>query len=123
MKERIVIEIPESMCKDCGACDMPTSKKIECYLKEERQVYEVEQVPETWEDLKELCRKSVATVAIGNGKEEGKEVEYIDVGLFILCSNKKIYLEDLRKGIIVFAQDQEAPQMWEKIKGWIGEER
>ena len=113
MKERIVIEIPESMCKDCGACDMPTSKKIECYLKEERQVYEVEQVPETFEELKELCKGI-------------KDVEVYDDTIYV--TDQKVILVRLfddgeikDSGKEVIATNRTPQQMWQIIKGLIGE--
>ena len=86
MKERIVIEdfVCNDNCKrkDCEVCFKERSKK--------------EQVPETWEDLKELCKG-------------------ITVGLKI-CKDGTVYCYEH-----CIAKNRTPQQMWQIIKGLIGE--
>lgn len=118
MKEKIVIEIPESMCKDCGACDMPTSKKIECYLKEERQVYEVEQVPENFSELKTLFLdklKELNVMWFGDRFVENKSEEFWVKGI-LFKADKTLSIRDDNDNIRVIMTNIDYPLMWALIQ-------
>lgn len=117
MKEIIVLEIPKDMCDNCNGCDKPTSALVECYLEEPRQAYETVKVPETWEELKELC-KDIKEVTI---TEEG----HINVDLVYFTKDGEIYtyVEGVLTSSIFLpvSKDRTPQQMWQIIMGLLGE--
>lgn len=120
MKERTVIEIPKDMCDNCNGCDKPTSALVECYLDEPRQAYETVKVPETFEELKELCKDL-------KGLYKNYNIEVFDDAIFVLDSKVvllKIYDDGEIKdsGSEVIAKNRTPAQMWQIIKSLIGEE-
>ena len=109
MKERIVIE--EFSCpdnckrKDCEVCFKERSKK--------------EQVPETWEDLKELCKEI-------KGLHKNYNIEVFDDVIFVMDSKAvllKLYDDGEIKdsGSEVIGEGRTPQQMWNIIKSLIGE--
>lgn len=115
MKERIVIEDVKKMCDDCQCCDRPISKQVECYLEESRQLYETVKVPETFEELKELCEDL---------KEIKVEEDYIEIfgaligSNMLFCQDGAIFLNT----DCCFKEKATPQQMWNIIKSLIGEE-
>ena len=139
MKERIVnnyeTEI-KNICKGCAEgvkkkCNQTQREHLICVLQmSELEEFEVEQVPETWEDLKELC-KSIK----GNKKDLGGAMwfefgclnnDQMYLGKF-LCVDIKGQVGVAEKSwggdisITIFAQNRTPQQMWQIIKGLIGE--
>ena len=120
------------MCDNCNGCDKPTSALVECYLDEPRQAYETVKAPETWEELKELCKDIK-----GNKRDCGGAMWFE----FPVLNNSKVWLGKAlavdQKGqvgiveqtwgkdnfsITIFAQHRTPSQMWQIIKSLIGEE-
>ena len=104
MKERIIIDNNQHLPRasyyvekdghyDVGTVNYATPETI---LNENRIVAVKEQVPETWEELKELCKD-------------------ITVGLKI-CKDGTVYCCEL-----CIAKNRTPAQMWEIIMGLLGE--
>lgn len=118
MKERIVIE-KELLEKIIKASPIQwfdnkeKTDKIVIFGKE----YETMQVPETWEELKELC-KGIKEVTI---TEEG----HINVDLVYFTKGGEIYtyVEGVLTSSIFLpvSKDRTPQQMWDIIKSLIGE--
>ena len=124
MKERIVLEKHE-MYKllDCLPMPMITDEDLEKEIKEGRKLIlfgkerKTEQVPETYEELKELVRQNIFE-DFANGVKIGKfiKVEYILIDGKSFMPDGEILDEDND----VFAVNRTPEQMWEIIKGLIG---
>lgn len=122
MKERIVLEIPKDMCDNCNGCDKPTSALVECFLDEQRQVYETVKVPETFEEIKQLLHN--------DKKVFNKSVKKIEISEFMIEIHFKLQtICFLHNGEIVepnclrpIVTDRTPQQMWQIIKNLIGEE-
>lgn len=79
-------------------------------------VYETEQVPETFEELKELC-KDIKDIDI-------EEADDLDVARIIIHSASLIYFEDELLIVAGFKRLKIKPaQMWNIIKNLIGAEK
>lgn len=118
MKERIIIENP---------------KFIEYFKHTDNDYYEhrVEQVPENWEELKELC---IATNYIQDILKKNREEKSIPVHLND-CGTGYVIIKDLyfgENGIVfyevkeqryIIAKDLTFAQMWEIIKNLIGDQK
>ena len=111
MKERIVIT-QDWLVKDMKAGVVETDKLFICQ--------KVEQVPETWEDLKELCEKTdyVKTANIKNIPVYLNEfgTGYIIIKGLYFGINGKIFYEVIGQRYII-AQNRTPAQMWQIIKG------
>ena len=125
MKERIVNNYGTEIKNICNGCAEGVKKKCNqtqrehliCVLQmSELEEFEVEQVPETWEDLKELCRENFGEITIGVFAKTNKE--FIIINLKTFCEEGEILDEDND----VFAQNRTPQQMWQIIKNLIGEE-
>lgn len=113
MKERIVI--PKDKIKVLTSCGRFPANGYFTFYKEDA---EVEQVPENWEELKELC-KGIKEVTI---TEEG----HINVDLVYFTKDGEIYtyVEGVLTSSIFLpvSKDRTPQQMWQIIKNLIGEE-
>ena len=108
MKERIVIE----NSVDVSIMKRHPNWEYSQFLIPDKQ-YKREQVPETWEELKELC-KDLKDVDI-------EEADEIDVARIIIHNADLIYFEDEILMIAGFKKLEIKPeQMWQIIKGLIG---
>lgn len=107
MKERTVIE--EINCKNCNRKDCQ-----KCF--NEHSI--TEQVPETWEELKELC-KDIKGVEFAGGNAKG---EIIEISNIWFAENGEIwgYTDDFT-GICNISKDRTPQQMWQIIMGLLGE--
>lgn len=89
--------------------------------------YEIEQVPETWEELKEMCKKINSKIVNENAMYESPIIIDTDKGYF------GFYYYSTRRIDIVFksaystnhtvAKRRTIPQTWAFIKSLIGEEK
>lgn len=132
MKERIVIEADEKICKGCDICLQEPRIVAICNLKNNLDIdLKKERVPENFSELKELC-KSIK----GNKKDCGGAMWFE----FGCLNNDKMYLGKFlcvdEKGqvgiaerswggdisITILAQNRTSQQMWQIIKNLIGEE-
>lgn len=124
MKERIVIT-------DSQAID-EWNRTIACFIDTDNSIYKAkfEKVPETWEELKELCKDIK-----GNKKDLGGAMwfefgclnnDQMYLGKF-LCVDIKGQVGVAEKSwggdisITILAQNRTPAQMWQIIKGLIGE--
>ena len=106
MKERIVIsgKMPKNF-----------------YVNSDDIIATREQVPETWEELKELCKDL-------EGLYKNYNIEVFDDAIFVLDSKiilLKVYDDGEIKdsGSEVIAENRTPQQMWQIIKNLVGEER
>lgn len=102
MKERIVIT-------DSQAID-EWNRTIACYVDTDNSIYKArsEQVPETWEDLQELCRALALIV-----RKETIEFWGETIGTnMIFCKNGDIFLNTDE----FFATERTPAQMWNIIQ-------
>ena len=109
MKERIVIN-QDWLVKDMKAGVVENDKLFICQ--------KVEQVPETFEELKELC-KGIKGVEYAGGNTKG---EIIEISNIWFAENGEIwgYTDDFT-GICNISKDRTPQQMWGIIKNLIGE--
>ena len=109
MKERIVIK-QDWLVKDMKAGVPELDKLFICQ--------KVEQVPETFEELKELC-KGIKGVEYAGGNTKG---EIIEISNIWFAENGEIwgYTDDFT-GICNISKDRTPQQMWGIIKNLIGE--
>lgn len=127
MKERIVIDNNQHLPRasyyvakdghyDVGTVNYATPETI---LNENRIVAVKEQVPETFEELKELC-KGIKGVEYAGGNAKG---EIIEISNIWFAENGEIwgYTDDFT-GICNISKDRTPQQMWQIIKSLIGEE-
>lgn len=98
MKDGITIEIKSNKCNNCSNdCKRRLEDKILCELRNNlTPKLNSKQVPETWEELKELCKG-------------------ITVGLKI-CKDGTIYCNEY-----FLARNRTPAQMWQIINNLIGE--
>ena len=80
--------------------------------------YKVEQVPESWEDLKKLCR-GFKGAKFFYDKVAG--VEYININDIIAFNENGLMLA-MKNNFDVLAKKRTLAQMWNIIKSLIGEE-
>ena len=110
-----IVIIPEDKIKVLTSCGRFPANGYFTFKKEDA---EVEQVPETFAELKELC-KDIKEVTI---TEEG----HINVGLVYFTKGGEIYtyVEGVLTSSIFLpvSKDRTPAQMWQIIKGLIGEE-
>ena len=110
MKEIIVVENKAFLNKTDFVC-------IEDIVKDLKVEYTKEQVPENWEELKELCK----TIS---------KIETIKDNVYFIIENKIFFrgitfhlngdIEDF-KGYVI-SENRTPAQMWQIIKNLIGEE-
>ena len=128
MKERIVNNYGTEIKNICNGCAEGVKKKCNqtqrehliCVLQmSELEEFEVEQVPETFEELKELVREKVYDDN-RNGVKIGQcvKIEYILIDGKSFMPDGEILDEDND----VFAVNRTPAQMWQIIKNLIGEE-
>lgn len=103
MKERIVIT-QDWLVKDMKAGVVETDKLFICQ--------EAEQVPETFEELKELCKDN-DKIGIG--------LEFIEYDNFTIVFKREGKILGCGDDLII-AQNRTPQQMWQIIKNLIGEE-
>lgn len=85
---------------------------IEDVVKDLKVEYTKEQLPETFEDLKELCEGT---------KEVGVFTECISCNKLLFWSNGEISSETDDGEEIVYIENRTPAQMWQIIKNLIGE--
>lgn len=108
MRERIAVENKAFLNKTDFVC-------IEYIVKDLKVEYKKEQVPETFEELKKLC-KDLKDVDI-------EEADDLDVARIIIHNADLIYFEDEFLMIAGFKKLEIKPEkMWQTIKSLIGEE-
>lgn len=99
MKEIARVEILDKTCDDCrfelAGCDRRYPNKIECNMLNDRKNWKVEQIPETFEELKELCKDITLDLKI--------------------CKDGTIYCYEY-----LLAKNRTPAQMWNIIKNLIG---
>ena len=108
MKERIVIN-QDWLVKDMKAGVPELDKLFICQ--------KVEQVPESWEELKELCK--------GRNKIRIANVEGTESIIFndnIICNKYGNVFAEFPEYTYCFAKNRTIPQLWAFIKSLIGEE-
>ena len=108
MKERTIIErLPceKDICKkdDCA----------KCYTEHSR----VEQVPETWEELKELCK---GLKGIEFFYDKVACVEYININ-DVIAFNENGLMLTTKHNYDILAKRRTLQQMWQIIKNLVGE--
>ena len=110
MKERIVIT-------DSQAID-EWNRTIACYVDTDNSIYKAkfEKVPETWEELKELCREIGAYLILEDSIEF--QAKGCDYG-FVFTVRGEIISNLFDR---VYATGRTPQQMWQIIKSLIGEE-
>lgn len=127
MKERIVVDVQEY----CKQCKKQSCRTKYCWLKRKKDEGRFEQVPEKFEDLKELC-KSIK----GNKKDLGGAMWFefpvpkdskLWLGKFLCIDEKgqigiaeKTFGNDI--SITIFADSLTPARQWQIIKNFIGEE-
>lgn len=104
MKDKIII--PKDKIKVLTSCDHFPANGYFTFYKED---VEVEQVPENWEDLKELCKKFCLKII--------SDIIYCYGGLNF---HKDGTIKDNDNSIIKINRTPQ--QMWQIIKSLIGEE-
>ena len=98
MEERIVIKADEKICKGCDTCLHEPRIVAICNLKNNLDIdLKKEQIPETFEELKEMC------------KNISVDLKFTKEGT-VYCYEHCI------------AENRTPAQMWEIIKSLIGEE-
>lgn len=107
MKEKIIVENKAFLNKTDFVC-------IEDVVKDLKVEYKKKQVPETFEELKELC-KDIKDVDI-------EEADDLDVARIIIHNADLIYFEDEILMVAGFKKLEIKPEkMWQIIKSLIGE--
>lgn len=127
MKERIVIDNNQHLPRasyyvakdghyDVGTVNYATPETI---LNENRIVAVKEQVPETFEELKELCKNLKSKFVTIYNNTITIDFPSINGGnnFYIHITEKEIDIN-----ISIFAQNRTIPQLWAFIKSLIGEE-
>ena len=111
MKDRIVI--PKDKIKVLTSCDCFPANGYFTFYKED---VEIEQVPESWEELKELCKKT-GHYAVNILKGGLLNKEYIFI--FGLSFRDNGDIEDIENNNV--AENRTPAQMWNIIKNLIKE--
>mgnify|MGYP003290976438 CR=1 FL=1 len=113
MKERIVIT-QEWLIKEMKAGVPELDKLFICQ--------KVEQVPETFEELKELCKKLEPKLVNEDALYETAITKKIDKGYYAFYPDGTIIFKASNSINYTVAEDRTISQMWEIIKNLIGEE-
>ena len=121
MKTIKIVDI-QKICNGCkfdtpSLCDKGIQDIVGCEEgKEDASV--IEQIPETWEELKELC-KNTKGIEFTGGNAKGKIIQLNNIWF---AENGDIwsYTDDFT-GTCNIAKDRTPQQMWNIIKSLIGE--
>lgn len=118
MKEIGIFKIDKNMCWNCREDENCPQKYSNGICLSGNKDIKIEQVPESFEDLKELC-KDIKEVTI---TEEG----HINIDLVYFTEDGEIYtyIEGVLTSSLSLpvAKNRTPAQMWEIIKSLIGEE-
>lgn len=114
MKERIVLDLKGNKARReiVKIQEYTRNGNFDCIV-----FKNVNQVPETWEDLKELCKELPNKIE----DYEYNGINLIGISGLYFWQSGKITHNIYDDSVFVFAHNRTPQQMWQIIKGLIGE--